>query len=509
MKNILKHPNLLWMVGLTALFVISFSYIFDSKLNLNGDNCYYFANATSLAKGDGYADMFGKPTTNFPPGYPLLMAPLRMVTDSIVAQKILNGLFLLSGVLLLFSTMVRAGFKRNLAFLACSAVLVTPHLLEFTTMMMSEASCFCCLALIFWLFQGVMQKEKERPVWRMWQFYLMLALIVFSYYIRTQAIAIVAGFVLGGLAMRRWALSAAVVGAFAAGYLPWMLRNSLLELNQSRYISQIDFTNILSTTKMLIVQAIPESIIPFIPVNYDEAPGALLWFLAIALLAVILYGFWNMGKLRWPLFFYFCGTIGIISLFNVPSQYRYLTTMTPFLTMALFAGLWQIGEKLSQRYAGATFSPWILLLLFIPAFAQGSNNKRHTMGDLHATAVQEFPTNYKNFFEMGKALAKQKPNAIVCSRKPELLYATSGMRGVHYIESEDAATMIQGMIDRKVDYVLFEQLGFGSTYRYLLPCLQAHPDIFKAVHKIPNPDTFLFYFDKKEAMKWLKNNSKQ
>ena len=99
MKNILKHPNLLWMVGLTALFVISFSYIFDSKLNLNGDNCYYFANATSLAKGDGYADMFGKPTTNFPPGYPLLMAPLRMVTDSIVAQKILNGLFLLGGVL--------------------------------------------------------------------------------------------------------------------------------------------------------------------------------------------------------------------------------------------------------------------------------------------------------------------------------------------------------------------------------------------------------------------------
>ena len=131
MTKFLKSKDFLWGIALFAIFTISFSYIFDSKLNLNGDNCYYFANATSLARGDGYADMFGKPTTNFPPGYPLLMAPLRMVTDSIVAQKILNGVFLFVGVMLLFSTIVRAGFKRSLAFLACSAVLaaffVRPH----------------------------------------------------------------------------------------------------------------------------------------------------------------------------------------------------------------------------------------------------------------------------------------------------------------------------------------------------------------------------------------------
>ena len=143
MTKFLKSPNLLWGIALFAIFVISFSYVFDSKINLNGDNCYYFIYATSLAQGNGYADMLGKATAHFPPGYPLLMAPLRMVTDSIVTQKILNGAFLFVGVMLLFSIMVRAGFKRSLAFLACSAVLVTPHLLEFATMMMSEASCFC------------------------------------------------------------------------------------------------------------------------------------------------------------------------------------------------------------------------------------------------------------------------------------------------------------------------------------------------------------------------------
>ena len=188
MTKFLKSPNLLWGIALFAIFVISFSYVFDSKINLNGDNCYYFIYATSLAQGNGYADMLGKATAHFPPGYPLLMAPLRMVTDSIVAQKILNGAFLFVGVMLLFSIMVRAGFKRSLAFLACSAVLVTPHLLEFATMMMSEASCFCCMALVFWLFQSVTKKEEQDkiPVWRMPRFYIMLALIVFAYYIRTQ-----------------------------------------------------------------------------------------------------------------------------------------------------------------------------------------------------------------------------------------------------------------------------------------------------------------------------------
>ncbi|MBR5150657.1 MAG: hypothetical protein IKW61_05095, partial [Bacteroidaceae bacterium] len=269
------------------------------------------------------------------------------------------------------------------------------------------------------------------------------------------------------------------------------------------------FTNIFSTTKMLIVQAMPESIIPFVPVNYEAVPGIMLWIFAIALLAIILYGFWNMGKLRWPLFFYFCGTIGIISLFNVPSEYRYLTSATPFLTMALFVGLWKLCEGACRKALSASFSPWILALLFLPAFAQDSKGNKHTIGDMHAIAIQKFPPQFNNFFALGKALATKNKNAIVCSRKPELLYTTSGLRGVHYLETEDDAKMIQNMLDKKVDFVLVEQLGFGSTYRYLIPCVQKHKEIFKVALHLPNPDTFLLHFDKKAATEWLKNSPKQ
>ena len=126
MKKLLKSENLLWCIALAVIFTISFSYTFDSKLNLNGDNCYYYANATSLAAGRGYADMFGEPTNNFPPGYPLLMVPLRLFTSSIIAQKVLNLVFLGAGVVLLFFILTGAGLKRSLSFLICSAVIATP-----------------------------------------------------------------------------------------------------------------------------------------------------------------------------------------------------------------------------------------------------------------------------------------------------------------------------------------------------------------------------------------------
>ncbi len=506
MVKLLKSSDFWWGTALCAIFALSFSYIFDNKVDFNGDNCYYYANATSLAKGDGYADMFGNPTTNFPPGYPLLMAPLRMVTSSIVAQKVLNGVFLIVGVLLLFSTMVRAGYKRSLAFIACSAVLVTPHILEFSTMMMSEASCFCCLSLIFWLFQSITMREEQSCVWRMPRFYILLALIVFAYYIRTQAIAVVAGFVLAFLVMRRYKQSVAVVAAFIVGYAPWMMRNALLELNQSRYTSQIDFTNIFSTAKMLIVQAMPESIIPFVPVDYEQKAGVVLCIYGIVLLAIVLYGFWNMGKLRWPLLFYFCGTIGIISLFNVPSYYRYLTTATPFLTMGLFVGLYTLCTMATNKLLKRPFPAWVLLLLFVPMTLQEDKGDKHTIGDLHEFAITELPSQFTNYFLLGEAVGKYDPKAIICSRKPELLYVISGVRGVHYLESKNTELMLENMLDKNVDYVIFEQMGFGSTYRYLLPCLEKHPEIFPIVAKLENPDTYLFLFDKQKAREWLKNN---
>lgn len=77
------------------LALLVFIYIFNPQIDINGDNCYYYAFASALAAGEGYVDIAGEPSALFPPGYPLLMTPLRFITDSVVAQKVMNLLFLL------------------------------------------------------------------------------------------------------------------------------------------------------------------------------------------------------------------------------------------------------------------------------------------------------------------------------------------------------------------------------------------------------------------------------
>ncbi len=85
------------MAIIAAVCAAVFAYTFRPALDMNGDTSQYYIYATSLAQGEGYAELgtLGHPPANgFPPGYPLLMAPLRAMTGSIVAQKMLNGLFL-------------------------------------------------------------------------------------------------------------------------------------------------------------------------------------------------------------------------------------------------------------------------------------------------------------------------------------------------------------------------------------------------------------------------------
>lgn len=499
---IAENKNLSWIVGLAALALVVFLYVFNEKPDLNGDNCYYYINATSLAHGRGYAEMFGTPTTNFPPGYPVLMAPLRLLTGSIVAQKVLNLVFLFLAVVLLFDTLVRSGFRRSLAFVTGAAVLVTPHILEFSTMMMSEASCICCLALIAWLYMRL--PDDEAAFWRTPCFYLLLLSLVFVYYIRTQALAMVGAVVVAFLFERRWRASFVTVVAFVIGQLPWIIRNEMLGLNQSRYVSQIDFSNIASNIKMLVVQAIPESIFPFVDVSYNDAPGLLLWVFAVLWLLIILFGFWKMGKLRWPFIFFVIGTIAIISIIDTPSRYRYMTTALPFLTAGLFVGIYSLAEYYSNKFRKRKLSPWVLFaLLFLAVVLQKGDDSKHTVWGLHKLAKMEYPANFKNYFILGKQLYRYNRNAIVATRKPELLYVNSGVRGKHFLETDNQEKLVEDLIKKNVDFVILEQLGFISTYRYLLPCVEQHPDIFKPVARVPNPDTYLIHFDRKKAQEWL------
>jgi hypothetical protein len=72
-----------------------------------------------------------------------------------------------------------------------------------------------------------------------------------------------------------------------------------------------------------------------------------------------------------------------------------------------------------------------------------------------------------------------------------MFYLYSNTHTINYKYTEEGQELIDNLIEKQVDYVVLEQLGYSSTYRYLLPAIQNNPDKFEVIQKIGGPDTYL------------------
>ena len=83
---------------LALVFVASYQFCFDSKLDLNGDNASYIQLARTLSEGHGYSNASPSgftPASHFPPGYPAFLSFFMMLgIDNLIFFKILNGILL-------------------------------------------------------------------------------------------------------------------------------------------------------------------------------------------------------------------------------------------------------------------------------------------------------------------------------------------------------------------------------------------------------------------------------
>lgn len=534
----MKANNNRWLLTgccalLTIIWFILASKTFNTKPDLNGDNFSYYIYATSLATGHGYSDLSHPsmgPTSNFPPGYPLLMAPLRVMTDSIVAQKWLNELFVLGGILLLFFTLLQLGMRWDISLAASAAGLFCPRLWHFSTMMMSEASFFFTSALVFYalarLYAG--KEEDDEPIsWRSelrspW-LWVMICMLVLNYHIRTQGLALVAGVGLLLLIRRRWVALLTTAAGFVIGCIPYMLRNKLLGLNGNRYIDTIMLSNpfqpdagtltisevigrFFQTLKMLVFNAIPNTIFPYIDVNCDNPEYSLgIYVTGAIVLAVILIGYWRTDRLRWGLMGYLAATLGLISIFSTPSGNRYITSVLPLLAAGLLCGVWQIAEWICHKHPKVLF-PGVALLLCLTFIGAKEGIESEVQ-----QAKQKYPPQYVQFFSLGKQLKKIAPEgSVVCSRKPQMFWMQSGLPGVNYKYTKDAKELILDLADKKVDYVVLDALGYSSTYLYLFPAVQQYQQYFpEMVAHYENTHTYLLRFDRERAARELRDNATQ
>lgn len=496
--------------------IIVFAYVFDTKIDLNGDNVNYYMFAKSIEAGKGYRNLNikGEPLTNaWPPGYPVLMTPvLKFVPEGshITALKIENGVFLMITLIFLYLIVVKLTDSRNFALTAVLIILCNYHLLRFSRILMSEISFTMVSIFAFYLMSKV--EELKKPL-KDYRFYLFIFLLAYGYLIRTQGITLFGAVFLFLLYKKRWKLLGFVSGGFFLLGLPWQLRNSIHGMGQSRYLSQIMkvnpwrpedgtislgdfFERYIDNTFYYISKSIPDAIFPYFDVDYKSTSVG-QWVIALIILTLIGYAIYRLReKLGLVFGFYILTTLGLLGLWNAPSGSRYFVTLIPILSLLFFYGLYMAISMLRQS-SKKQFNPIILLVFVLFTLPK--------LNVLNSQAKLNFHPAYANYFKLAEWVKKNaKKDAIVCCRKPTLFYSYSEGKTTRNIYTKDDQKLIKNLIDQNVDYVVLEQLGYSSTALYLYPAVQKNGELFSVAKSYANPDTYLLKFHREKAIEKFK-----
>ncbi len=503
-----NNSNYLCLIILVIIFTKAFSFIFDAKIDLNGDNIEYFTYAKAILEG-GYTNLMSPsnyPTNNFPPGYPLLLSFLMIFTKSIVALKIYTGIMFLGGILLLFLTLSKNEKNNIWIYLAFGiATLINPDVLDFATMLMSEMAYILFIGLTaFFLY-----KSNDNNPLKDKYFWLMIASAAYAYHIRTAAVAIMGGVMLHYLFSMKWKhLGLSVVG-FIAGLMPWMIRNKIQNIGPSRYISQMTQVNAwdknagtLDAQGMLgrfwdnfcaiFTKQVPDALFAF-EIDYNAPASLGEWIFGLILVAIIFWGLFNVKRLN----FFFIGLLiatgATLLPWNGGGGTRYVIGIIPILYLGLFLGIFYLGKLILKSDKISTALVYVALLFtFISVKPELEYLNKYAESPVHPA--------YGNYFKIAEAIKKNTPkDTYICCRKPALFYFYADRATGRYTFSPDDAVMIKHMYKAGFDYVVLEQLGYGSTPKYLYPTITKNPEIFKVVMHLQNPDTYLLQFDRRAA----------
>lgn len=510
--------NYIYIIILTIVFGFVYIQIFDAKIDLNGDNVHYLKLGENIAKGHGYVQLTPNgeiPASHYPPGYSAFMAIFMFLgIKNMVFFKVLNGVLLLLSLIGLYYLVNKITKNKALSLSGALLAIFSPKILEFSTMVMSEMFFLFC-SVIFFISLYQYSRQNKQQFWTSPWFYISILAVVIAYYTRTVGAALLFALLIFYSFRKEWWQAGSSLLAFVLLNIPWSLRNAHHGI-ESRYLGTIMTVNpwrpesgtISSVSEMIdkmlvnfdetVIKGFKEILFPFMTINYETASGFMAIIGGLMILAIVLYGAYNFASLKWATIAYLIAQIGLFMLWHGGNGSRYVVPIAPIIFVSFYVGVYKLLRLfLKKETKLTTLLPYAFLIvvfwMFEPVEIQAKRAK------------QPLPAAYQNYFNIAKEMQKQFPkNTVCCCRKPELFaYYAENIYAVNYIYTLDSDALIQDLIQKEVDYVVLEQLGYGSTARYLYPAIVAHQELFPVVGQIPNPDTYLLKFEREKAKEKL------
>ena len=496
------------IIGQMVLLGIQFA----PTISTNGDDAVYYILGKSLASGQGYRDIHlvhSPVTSSYPVVFPAFLAITHFFTDTPLFAKTLVmclGSLLTLASLYLFRIWTKWYIVPLLILIGSSAVL-NEHAIE----LLSEIP-YALLTVLSLLLLEKSYREPHRKL----LFWLAVFASVLPMNCRSIGIAFSGAFIIANLINKKYRFVIAHCAVLAAAIVffkmltswntPYVLQ--LLQVNNydpeqgyasvSQMIERV-FTNISNYSS----QILPDALIP----SFTRAHAGVARPLGVCL--SLLIGVGCARDLFLPsrlISFYAIFYCGVLSLWQTQwSSGRFLAGIMPFLFFLLFAGIstvWEFSIEVTKQTVGAigamfgkrplsrlsTMHVTVLTVLAV-VFALDNIGAQVSYGDQRKQSTRD----WANFNSCADWIRLNTPkDAIVVSRKAELVYLRSHRQGMLYPFSHDKEKVIAEIKKQGATYILVD--GFfwtGTTQRYLYPALAAHPELYRIVYALRNPDTFV------------------
>jgi hypothetical protein len=561
MEKLKEYANhravvILYLLIISFIFHGTYNRIFDKKVHLGGDNAGYYILGKSLVDGKGYTSIHSKdqvPGNHFPPGYPVLIASvMKVFSGKITTIKAANGFYMWAALMALFFLFRALTRNIHLSFIACLLAAYNFHLLEYSTIMMSEIPFVLFSTLTLLLF---IMTDFEKPFYKNWKFILFVLTLVFAFYIRTLGIALFLSFMLILLAQKRWKYAGFLFVAFFLLIAPWQIRSH--NLGGNSYVNQLlmvnpyrpemgpmklaDWPNRVSrNVKRYFALEVTNGVMPFETIDYKQCvkqlkaeageletdttqtkapekeltlaekeqdaanrgmPGSKVeitttdYIISILLILLIAIGLARMKDHRILLSLYLAGTFAILFLW--PEAWfgiRFMLPLVPILIMLILNGLAELpllaAEKLKKK------EPWFMAIAIpFAVFFWMKSDLETRVVELENRGKGVYINKFKNYFDIATWSSKNLPkDAVVATRKGQLFYLYANRWVSGFENSLIQEDVIEGLKKNEVTHVVLDQLGYSSTSRYLYPAIKKYPGKFKVIYQLKDPDTYLMEF---------------
>jgi len=481
--------------------------LFDPRPFLGGDNFWYMILGEGLRNGDGYRD-FWLPTaplhTRYPPVYPLLLAVIGWLSNSVIAFKALSLACTTTAVGFTYALARRRTGDAGLALAAALLVAVAPAIVEYSHWELSEAPFLVLVTISLYAF------ARDPGGRDLWVFAGGSAAALAAYLTRSAGLPLLLAIAVALALGKHWRRLGWFAGAAALVMLGWWLyvRSAAAEgaayatygqtfFDRDPYRPELGRVTILDLAgrvvdnlKVYALSAWPQTI-----GGRDVGRGLGTGF-SLLLGGAVLAG--ALRRVRRPgvLELFAVAYVGVILLWpQAWSDQRFLVPLVPLAALYLTEAIdWALhGQTGRLRPAHGVIGICVAFALLANLRIVGPS-LRCTRAVLGGEPYACYPSAFADFVEASKWIRDHtEPGAVVISRKPQILYWYGRRPGDLYPYTADADSLVRFLDARNTRYVVVDNM-YGTTGRYLVPAIQQHANRFRLAHEQGNPPTYVLQY---------------